>query len=79
MSTLQLQPFLFFKTIPPSHFFKSSLTNKSYLIESKINCNSQNIIYKFSCKYCPLAYIGKTTYESEGPTPFQCCTQKQRQ
>ena len=40
---------------------KSKFTNKSYNINTSINCKTTGVIYKISCNKCPtFAYIGET-------------------
>lgn len=45
-----------------SHYFSSSNTGRVFHINSNINldCNTQNVIYLITCKYCKLQYVGET-------------------
>ena len=43
----------------------SKRTNKSYSINYKLDCNSDNVVYLISCKVCGLQYVGSTV------TPFR--------
>lgn len=46
-----------------SIFIKSSVTNRCYRInnkDTKLNCNSKNIIYLITCTNCNVQYVGET-------------------
>ena len=40
--------------------FQSFVTNETYKINHKFDCDSKCIIYLFSCKTCGLQYVGST-------------------
>ena len=44
-----------------SNSFLSFLTGNSYNMQSKLSCDSKNVIYLASYKKCRLKYIGSTT------------------
>ena len=44
-----------------SKSFLSLQTGKKYTINSRISCDSKNVIYLASCKKCRLQYVGSTT------------------
>lgn len=49
------------KIIQNSKSFKSNVTNKTFLINDHINCNSKNVIYQLNCNHCEKQYIGQTS------------------
>jgi len=46
--------------VPSCHNFTSSCSDVSYAINSKLSCESSNIIYLYTCKLCAKQYIGET-------------------
>jgi len=40
--------------------FTSSQTNETFAINSILDCNSSNIIYLYTCKFCHVQYVGET-------------------
>lgn len=49
------------KLVPTCHNFSGSLYSQTYSINAKLNCNSENIIYLFTCKLCDKQYVGETS------------------
>ena len=43
----------------------STVTGKTYSINSNLNCNSSSVIYLITCNLCTLQYVGSTN------TPFK--------
>ena len=46
--------------IEPGSKFKSFVTQKSYKINFRFDCNSSDVIYLISCKICGRQYTGTT-------------------
>jgi hypothetical protein len=46
--------------VPKCHNFSGSVYDQTYSINSKMDCNSQNIIYLYTCKLCDKQYVGET-------------------
>ena len=46
--------------VPSCQNFTSSETNETYAINSKLDCDSSNIIYLYTCNMCNKQYVGET-------------------
>jgi len=49
------------KMLLNSNNFTSSSTGRTYPIRGNIDCNTDNVIYQLTCKFCSKEYIGQTT------------------
>ena len=49
------------KLILSTNSFTSNTTGKTYPVKGQIDCNTENVVYKLTCKHCPKEYIGETT------------------
>ena len=45
----------------PGDSFSSHVISRSYTINSRLDCNSRNVVYLISCEVCGLQYVGSTT------------------
>ena len=48
--------------VPSCQNFTSSYTNETYAINSKLDCDSSNIIYLYTCNICHKQYVGETSW-----------------
>lgn len=49
------------KIITECQNFTSRTTGETFSVNSKINCDSKNLIYLYSCKLCRRQYVGETS------------------
>ena len=48
------------KSLVEGENFKSNVTGRSYVINSKLDCNTDHVIYLLSCSKCCKQYVGST-------------------
>ena len=46
--------------VPNCHNFSGSVFNQTYSINAKLDCDSKNLIYLYTCKLCDKQYVGET-------------------